>query len=268
MIESLGRHIPELIRTAVVVVVVVTVYLVTARVARRFIQRIERRGAEDGSRATTLWAMLRRLITIAAVLVTALTVANVWGISIAPFLAVGSAIGVALGFGAQGLVRDVIAGFFILAEDQYRIGDVIEIAGVGGVVEDIRPRVTVLRDVEGSVHYVNNGRIEVATNFTQEYGQAVVDVAVAYSEDIEQVIPIIGEVLAGLASEPAWKPVLLGDPEVLGVERLGDSGVVIRAVLKVKADARWSVRREALRRIKNRLDAEGIVIPVSHRLEG
>lgn len=268
MIESLGLHIPELIRSAVVVGVVVAMYLVTARVARRFIRRIERRGADDGSRATTLWAMLRRLISIAAVLVTALTVANVWGISTAPFLAVGSAVGVALGFGAQGLVRDIIAGFFILAEDQYRIGDVVEIAGVGGVVEDIRPRVTVLRDLEGSVHYVNNGRIEVATNFTQEFAQAVVDVAVTYAEDIDRVIPVIAEVLADLASEPAWQPVVLGDPEVLGVERLTESGVVIRAVLKVAAEARWSVKREALRRIKNRLDAEGIEIPTFHRLEG
>jgi small conductance mechanosensitive channel len=268
MIDSLGRHIPELIRTAVVVAVVVTMYLVTARVARRFIRRIEKRGVDDGSRAATLWAMLRRLITIAAVLVTALTVANVWGISTAPFLAVGSAIGVALGFGAQGLVRDVIAGFFILAEDQFRIGDVVEIAGVGGVVEDIRPRVTVLRDTEGSVHYVNNGRIEVATNFTQEFGQAVVDVAVAYSEDIDRVMSLIGEALGSLAAEPDWQPKFLADPQVLGVERLGDSGVVIRAALKVEAAARWSVRREALRRIKSRLDAEGIVIPTTQRLEG
>jgi small conductance mechanosensitive channel len=127
------------------------------------------RQGETGTRVATLWSMVRRVMLIVAVVVGLLTVlSSVWGLPITPFLAVGSAVGVALGFGAQKLVQDVISGFFLLVEDQFRIGDLVELVGVSGQVQDIRLRVTVLRDVSGNVHYVPNGEIRVATNRSQD----------------------------------------------------------------------------------------------------
>jgi moderate conductance mechanosensitive channel len=191
-------------------------------------------------------------------------VAAVWELPLTPLLAVGSAVGVAVGFGAQSLVKDVISGFFILAEDQYHIGDVVKVAGVAGAVVDIRPRVTVLRDLDGNVHYIPNGEITVASNLTQEFSQVVLDIGVAYGESVDRAIEVIGYELAGLHADDEWNGLCVEEPNILGVDALGDSEVTIRAVLKVGATDRWLVKREALRRLKNRLDAEGIEIPYPH----
>lgn len=270
--DLLTEHTSELVRSLVVIGVLAFMYLLVARLARGFIKRVAERRLDDLSRATTLWAMLRRLMLVSALTIGILTIANVWGFATGPFLAVGSAVGVALGFGAQDLVKDVIAGFFILAEDQYRIGDVIEIAGVSGVVEDIRPRVTVLRDLDGKVHYVPNGRIDVTTNTTQDFAQAVVDVTIGYGEDVDRVMAVIGDELDKMHRDPVWQEIILDAPQMLGVESLDDSAVLIRSFLKVQAEQRPAVRREALRRIKKRFDAEGIEIPFPqlsvHRRDG
>lgn len=162
--------INKLIGSAVVVVSFVLVYLIAARVGHRFVTRMARRG-EPGARAATLWSMVRRVLLVVFILVAGLTLLSaVWELPITPFLAVGSAAGVALGFGAQRLVQDVIAGFFLLVEDQFRIGDTVELLGVSGKVQDIRLRVTVLRDPQGDIHYVPNGDIRVATNKSQADG--------------------------------------------------------------------------------------------------
>jgi small conductance mechanosensitive channel len=260
----LQDYTASIVRTAIIVGAVVVAYLLTARYGRRVVRRITARGGDDVGRADSLWSMMRRLLLLVAALVLVLMVMSTWGLSIAPLLAVGSAVGVALGFGAQSLVKDVIAGFFILAEDQYRIGQVIRIAGVAGVVEDIRPRVTVLRDLDGNVHYVPNGEISVASNLTQEFAQVVLDVGVAYKTDLDRALGVLADELSALASDPDWSPMVVEQPSVLGVEQLGDSSITLRAVMKVGALDRWSVRREALRRVKGRFDAEGIEIPFPH----
>jgi small conductance mechanosensitive channel len=141
---------------------------------------------------------------------------------------------------------------------------VVRIAGVAGAVTDIRARVTVLRDLEGNVHYVPNGLIEVTSNLTQEFAQVVLDVGVAYKESVDRVMEVITDELAVLQQSEEWGSRLLEDPQMLGVDALEDSAVTIRAILKVGADDRWLVKREALRRIKNRMDAEGIEIPFPH----
>ena len=245
---------------AVSVAVLVT-YLVVARLTRQVVNRVAMRGGETAARAETLWVMIRRLLQIAFFVVGILTVALVVGVPITPFLAVGSAVGVAIGFGAQGLVSDVIAGFFILAEDQYHIGDVIRIGGVSGKVEDIRLRVTVLRDLDGNVHYVQNGAISVTTNLTQIFAQVVLDIGVAYNVDVDRALQVLADELDGLATDPEWSSMISEPPEILGVNSLGDSAVVLRATVKVGADHRWDIKREALRRIKNRFDEERIEIP-------
>ena len=247
-----------------VAVGIVLLYLIVARLLRGIVNRIAEKGGDSAARAETLWAMLRRVLLIVFIAIGALTVAVVVGIPITPLLAVGSAVGVAVGFGAQDLVKDIIAGFFILAEDQYHIGDVIRVAGVAGAVEDIRLRVTVLRDLDGYVHYVPNGQIQVTTNLTQQFSQVVIDVGVAYKVDVDRALDVFGDELRRLAADDEWSNLIIEEPQILGVDALGDSAVVLRGVLKVGADDRWLVKRETLRRVKNRFDAEGIEIPYPH----
>lgn len=248
-----------------VILAVGVLYLIVARLARGVVGRMAQKGGETGARVETLWSMMRRLLMIVFVVVGALTAAVVLDIPITPLLAVGSAVGVAVGFGAQDLVKSVIAGFFILAEDQYHIGDVVSIGGVTGAVEEIRLRVTVLRDLDGYVHYVPNGIIDVTTNLTQQFSQVVLDIGIAYKEDVDRALEVLGDELRSMALDPDWSQQVIEEPQILGVNALGDSAVTLRAVVKVGADERWVVKREALRRIKNRFDADGIEIPFPHR---
>lgn len=251
----------NLIASAVVLALFAMAYLVAARAGQRFVKRISRQG-EPGTRAATLWSMVRRLLFVVVVVTAALTVlATVWSVPITPFLAVGSAIGVALGFGAQRLVQDIIAGFFLLLEDQFRIGDVVSVANVSGEVQDIRLRVTVVRDLNGNLHFVPNGEIRVATNMTQGYGQVVLDLSLAYENDLDRALDVLSDELADMAADDDWQSSFLDPPRVLGVERLGETGVVIRALAKVRPGDRWSVQREALKRIKQRFEAESITLP-------
>lgn len=220
---------------------------------------------ERRQRIDTLWTVSRRVMLIVLWLVGALMLLTVWDVSIAPFLAVGTVVGVALGFGAQSLVKDLIAGFFILVENQFAIGDVVTISGTTGAVEDIQLRVTVLRDLDGRAHYVPNGTIEVATNYTQVFAQVVVDVGISYDSDVDTALGVVHDEALRMYREEAWSSKILQEPEILGVNELGDSSVVLRLVLRTDPDARWPAKREFLRRVKNRLDAEGIEIPFPHR---
>jgi len=264
MPEAISDNLDELIEAGVILAALWVGFAIASRYGRRFIARIADKGGDASSRADTLWSMIHRLLVLAFLVTAVLMIALTWGINIGPMLAVGSVVGVALGFGAQDLVKDVISGFFILAEDQYRIGDVIKIAGVAGVVEDIRPRVTVLRDLDGNVHYVQNGEITVTSNLTQNFAQVVLDVGIAYKASVDDAMRVIYDELERMASEEGWAPSIIEPPQMLGVDALADSAVVIRAAVKVRADDRWLVKREALRRLKNRLDAEGIEIPFPH----
>lgn len=250
-----------LIRTAVVLVSAFAGYWLVTRFAGRLVARAEARGEEDGARAQTLWTVARRVVLIAIVTTTILLVVVIWGFSITPLLAVGTVFAAAIGFGAQDLVKDIIAGFFILVEDQFHVGDTITITGTTGTVEDIQLRVTVLRDLEGNVHFVPNGSITVTSNFTSSYAQPVIDVGIAYESDVDHALAVMKDELDALASDPEWSAKIRGEGEILGVNKLDDSAVVIRGRVTTAADQRWSVRREALRRIKNRFDAEGVTIP-------
>ena len=248
--------------TAIIVLGLVALYIFISRVARRVIARIASTDDDAGRRAKTLWSMLRRLVYLILAVTGSLALLNQWGVSITAFVAVGSAIGLALGFGAQNLVRDVISGFFILAEDQFKIGDVVRIAGVTGAVEEIRPRVTVLRDNEGNVHYVPNGEIAVASNLTQEFAQVVIDVRVSHRDSIDRAMEVLGDELRALAADADWVERVIETPVVLGVDALNPSEVVLRATMKVAAEDRWLLKREALGRIKRRFDREGISMPL------
>jgi len=259
----------QLVQTAVVLIGTVVLWWLFVRGVSRKVDGLGQGGdieaAERRQRAQTLWRAGRRAAAVVVVVIVLLTAMNIWAIPITAFVAVGSAVGVAVGFGAQSMVKDVIAGFFILAEDQFGIGDVVRIAGVTGSVVDMRLRITVLRDLDGNAHYVPNGEITVASNFTQSYAQVVIDVGVAYHENVDHALDVFGDELRRFAADSDWSAFVLEDPVVLGVEELGDSSVTIRGYLKVAPDRRWLVRRELFRRIKNRFDADSIEIPFPQR---
>ncbi len=259
-------------QTGLIVVVAIAVWLVGRWLIRRSSARLQQRLEATGdlgkrARAQRLGTVARTASAVLLIVVMVLgtvTALALWGIPIGPLVASLSVVGIAIGIGAQDLVKDVIAGMFVIAEDQYAIGDVVELAGVSGSVEEIRLRTTVLRGLDGSVYHVPNGEVRVATNLTYEYSRVVVDLSVAYEESVDRALDVLGEIAAAFAADPDWSDALVGEPAVLGVDALEDSGVVIRLLFTTDPDLRWQVKREFLRRAKNGLDAEGIEIPYPH----
>jgi small conductance mechanosensitive channel len=171
----------------------------------------------------------------------------------------------AVGFGAQTLVKDMISGFFILLEDQYSLGDAIETAGVSGVVEKVNLRTTILRDIHGTVHIVPNGDIRVVSNKTKEWSRAVLEIGVGYGEDPDRVIKVLEGIGVEMRDDPVYGALLLETPTVPGVEAFTDSAVVIRMMARTLPLKQWDVARELRRRIKHRFDAEKIEIPFPQR---
>lgn len=251
----------QLMATGIVVGIGVLAYWLAILAGRRYERRMADKGHDRAARARTLWAVLRRVILLVVLIIVVLYVMTVWRWSLAPFLGVGAVLAAALGFGAQSLVKDFLVGFFILLEDQFHVGDVVTIADVTGTVEDIQLRVTMLRDHEGNQHFVPNGQIVVTSNFTSKYAQPVIDVGIAYETDIDYALEVFKDELDLLAADEKFSEWISGEPEVLGVHELGESSVVIRGRLTTDAKMRWAVRREVLKRIKKRFDADGIDIP-------
>ncbi len=261
-------HIPNLIRIAGLLVGA----FVVVRVLRKLIRRIEVI-ADDGDptvtselekRAKTLGKILRQTVTVLVWGVAGMAILAELGVDLKPILAGAGIAGLAVGFGAQTLVKDIISGFFILFENQYRVGDVIETAGVGGLVESINLRTTVLRDIQGRVHVVPNGSVNVVTNFTREWSRALLDMGVAYKEDTDRCYEIMRNVGSEMESDETWGPKLVGSFEYPGVESFGDSAVVLRMMAKTLPQERWNVLRELRRRIKKAFDSNGIEIPFPH----
>jgi small conductance mechanosensitive channel len=187
------------------------------------------------------------------------------GFDITPILAGAGVIGLAVGFGAQNLVRDVISGFFILIENQIRVNDVAVINGTGGLVEEINLRTTVLRSQDGVVHVFPNGSITTLSNMTREFSFYVFDIGVAYKEDTDRVAEVLREIAEEMRRDQRFAPVILEPLEVLGVDRFADSAVMVRARIKTQPIQQWNVGREMNRRIKKRFDELGIEIPFPHR---
>lgn len=259
-------------QTALIVVVGVVVWLLARRLIHRSSARLQSRLVATGDlvdrakaeRLHTIERTLSTLVFIGAATVAVVTILGVWGVPLGPLIASLSVVGLAIGIGAQDLVKDVIAGIFVLVEDQYAVGDVVELAGVSGTVDEIRLRTTVLQDLDGSIHHVPNGAVRVSTNLTYEYSRVVVDLSVAYEESVDQALDAIGDVAAQLAGDAEWSASIIDDPQVLGVDALDDSGVVIRVLFTTDPEMRWKVKREFLRRVKNGLDEAGIEIPYPH----
>jgi small conductance mechanosensitive channel len=187
------------------------------------------------------------------------------GVNVTPILAGVGILSLAVGFGAQTLVKDIINGLFILVEDSLAIGDVVNIRGTGGLVEAVNLRTIWLRDLQGSVHIIPNSQVEMISNMTKDYAYYVLNVSVAYREDTDEVIAALQEIDAGMRADPALAADMLAPIEILGVDRFSDSAVVIAARLKTKPIKQWSVGREFNRRMKKLFDARNIEMPFPHR---
>jgi len=222
--------------------------------------------AEARKRAHTLGNTLRHALLITISFVAILMILGELGIQLGPLLATAGIGALAVGFGAQSLVKDVISGFFIILENQYRIGDVIEVGGVSGLVESVSLRKTVLRDLEGKVHTIPNGEIKIVSNLSKEWSRSVLDVGISYREDVDQVIDLLSQIGMELEAEEPYKSALLGPLQILGVEKFGESQLIIRMMIKTVPLKQWEVGRELRRRIKNRFDEKGIQIPLSHQV--
>ncbi len=229
-------------------------------------QMKSREEEEIQQRVDTLASVFTAGGRVIIVLATLLTLMPLAGISIGPLLAGVGILGLAVGFGAQSLVKDVISGLFILLDDQYSKGDVVSVGGVTGLVEDVGLRRTVLRDLDGIVHYIPNGEIAVASNFTQEYSRVNLNVGVSYSEDLDHVMRVIDRVGEEMAADPEWAPSINTPPKALRVDNLGDSGIEIKIVGDTKPIKQWDVMGELRKRIKKAFDEEGIEIPYPHRV--
>ena len=231
------------------------------RVFRRYMQA-KAPSADEQARIDTLARVFRNSAGVVVVIVAGTLVLGELGISIAPILATAGVAGVAIGFGAQSLIKDYFTGFFLLLEDQVRQGDVVEVAGKGGLVEEVTLRYVRLRDMEGHVHYIPNGEIKLVTNRTRAYATPVVEIGVAYRENIDQVFGVMREVAAELRADARWKDRVVEDLEIIGVERWGDSAIVLRVRFKVVPPIQqWNVKREYLKRLKSAFDSRGIEIP-------
>ncbi|WP_432545038.1 mechanosensitive ion channel family protein [Kineococcus sp. SYSU DK002] len=216
-------------------------------------------------RAETLASVLKSTATFVLGVLAILMVLDTVGIAIAPFLASAGIAGVALGFGAQALVKDFLSGVFMLAEDQYGVGDSVDLGDASGTVEAVGLRVTRLRDVKGTVWYVRNGEILRVGNQSQGWARAVVDISVAYGQDLTRAQQVMQRVADDLVAEEAWQPLVLDAPEVWGVEQMTVDGIVLRLVVKTAPLQQWAVQRELKRRITAVFDAEGIDFPPAQR---
>jgi small conductance mechanosensitive channel len=244
-----------------------------SRLIRKIISSIEkslslRTNGEDTQRIKTLARVLKYISTVIVVMITVMLMFAGFGISIAPFLATAGVAGIAVGFGAQSLVKDYFTGFVMLIEDQIRQGDVVEIAGKIGTVEEVTLRYIRLRDYEGFVHFVSNSVITVVTNRTRGFAYALIDINVDYDQNIAHVNSIFTKIGQEMRSDPVLKDQILGDIEIAGLENFAESSMTIRARIMVLPLYQQSIRREFQARVKLAFDAENIQIPYPHVVLG
>lgn len=263
---GLQNHIESLLRGALIFIL----WGIALRVTQRGIPHLRetlisrQTSGESGQRIRTLSRVMRYSMNVTATVVAGLLMLGEFGVSVAPLLGAAGVAGIAIGFGAQNLVKDYFTGFFLLLEDQIRIGDVVEAGGKGGLVEELTLRYLKLRDYSGNVHFVPNGNITTVTNMSMGFAYAVIDASIAYGEDIDQAISVMRRTGEEIRIDPAFANKFLAPLEIAGVESWASSAIVIRCRFKVAPLAQWDVRREYLRRLKQAFDKEGIEIPYPH----
>lgn len=251
------------------ILLIIVLSVIAIKLTRVFVSKVIFRVAkvrddEQKKRVDTLSSVIENILTLVLVIVGVLMIMGELEIEIGPVLAAAGVVGIAVGFGAQSLVKDVISGFFIIMDDQIRIGDVVEIAGKGGLVEKMNLRLTILRDLAGNVHFVRNGEITIVTNMTKDYSRYVFEIRVAYRENVDEVIEVVKLVDRQMREDPVFSLDILEPIEILGLDKFGDSAIIIKARTKTKPIRQWAVGREFNRRLKMAFDERNIEIPFPH----
>ena len=278
--KGLAGAVDYLVGAPVRILVILVVAFIASRLVRRAIRRFTESitsgaatarvpietSVRAASRARTIGSVLRSLSTAVIYGIAFITILGELDISLGPLIASAGIAGVAVGFGAQSLVRDFLAGMFMLVEDQYGVGDIIDVGEASGVVEAVGLRTTKLRDVNGTVWYVPNGQIARVGNLSQQWARALIDVSVSYDTDLRRAESVIKQVADGMWHDPEWRNRLLEEPELWGVENLGSDGIDIRIVIKTKPSEQFQVMRELRTRLKETFDREGIQFPALRRI--
>jgi moderate conductance mechanosensitive channel len=261
--DGWGHVAMTAVRIAAIVIAAWISIVVGQNAVRRLRVRIANRldDREAVQRAETLGRVVRYLIAVVISAIALMLVLGEVGVSVAPILGAAGVAGLAIGFGAQSLVKDYFTGFFLLLENQIRQGDVVKLGEHSGLVEEVTLRYVRLRDYDGNVHFVPNGQISSVVNMARGFAQAVIDVSVAYATDIDTAMNVMREVAAELRSDPAYSARILDDIDIAGVDKWADSAVIIRSRFRVKPLEQWAVRREYLRRLKAAFDRCEIEIP-------
>lgn len=219
---------------------------------------------EFGKRSETLKSIFRNVWTVIICILAVIIILDELGIDIGPILAAAGILGLAVGFGAQSLVKDLISGFFIIMEDQYRVGDVIKIGNEAGIVEKMTLKMTILRDLAGNVHYISNGDIGVVTNMTKGYSRYIFEIGVAYREDVDEVMKIMKQVDEDLRADPEFSHDIIEPLEIFGLDKFADSALIIKARITTRPIKQWRIGREYNRRLKKAFDKNNIEIPFPH----
>ncbi|HNW60891.1 MAG TPA: mechanosensitive ion channel family protein, partial [bacterium] len=251
------------IRIALIVLLTVLIHRLIRVVSKKLAAMMDQHelDLESIKRAETLGLVIRHTLDVLLIVVAVITILSELGIEIGPILAAAGIVGVAVGFGSQSLIKDMINGFFILANDQIRVGDAVQIAGKSGEVEQVSLKMTVLRDAAGSVHFIPNSAIDIVTNMTKDYSRYLLDVALPYEQDVEQAYTLIREAGAALLQDPEYAGLVREPVEILGVDTFADYAVKIKVRITTAPGKQWKVGREFNRLLKLRFDAHGFAWP-------
>lgn len=262
--------IPWLLTNGIKIVFIIIIAVFLNKILNRFIQKAVRiairpdryssKEAEE-KRENTLIQIFTTTSKICILCISILMILGEFGIEIGPILAAAGIVGLAFGFGGQYLIRDIISGLFIILENQYRVGDVVDLDLASGKVEQISLRKTTLRDIDGTVHHIPHGEIKRVSNLSNEFSRININIGVAYNSDIERVIAIVNQIGNELANDPEWKNYIIQAPQFLRIDEFADSSIVIKILGEALPDKKWDITGELRKRIKITFDKEGIEIP-------
>jgi len=273
--EWAEKIIPWLLTHGLKIVFIVIATFILYKIVRKTIKRIVHLTVlrdKDSSleaqqkREFTLIRIFNWTNRIIFFLIAGLMILQEAGIPVGPLLAGAGIVGLAVGFGGQYLIRDLLSGFFIIFENQYRIGDVVSFDKTSGVVEDISLRLTTLRDLDGTVHFVPHGEIKIVSNLSKDYARINLDIAVAYKTDLEHAIKVVNEVGLKLFNDPQWKEFIIEPPQFLRVDEFKESAVILKILGETQPLKQWEVNGELRKRLKFAFDKEGIEIPFPQRV--
>jgi small-conductance mechanosensitive channel len=259
-----------LINHGLKIILLIILILVALKIVRIISRKIfdqfrgDDAGVEMKKRADTLSEIIRFIMAAVVLTIGLIMILGEFGVQIGPVLAAAGIVGVAVGFGGQYLVQDIISGFFIILQDQVRIGDVVQIGDKGGLVERVSLKNIVLRDLAGNVHFIRNGNINVITNMTKDFSQYVFDIGVAYRENVDEVVKLVKEIDQDMRNDPDYKNDILAPIEILGLDKFADSAIIIKARTKTRPIQQWRIGREFNRRMKIKFDENNIEIPFPH----